>query len=188
MAKHTHYFLALPMKEETEERLSSWRDELNQRFSFKTWVHPKDYHITLAFLGNISLDQITRINEKVNHVCKQHHPFSLELNGIGIFGKNDSPRIFWAGVKKEPSLFLLQREIKKACTSIGFTLEDREYHPHITLARKWNTDEPFNVKKLEQFNGKINPYEFRTDEVVLFQTHLDQSPKYEPILRFSLGK
>ena len=74
-----------------------------------------------------------------------------------------------------------------ACEEAGFELETRPFRPHITLARKWIGEEAFQQTLLEIWNElQSEPLAFQANEVVLYQTHLHKTPKYEAIQVFPL--
>ncbi|MEH7379606.1 RNA 2',3'-cyclic phosphodiesterase [Bacillus sp. JJ1533] len=188
MEHQTHYFLALALPAETKELLYKWRGLLEQRLSFKSWVHPEDLHITLAFLGGqATFKQLTAIKRQMPDIAKQHENFNLQLNGLGTFGKKDSPRILWAGVDESESLRKLQRDVYVACTDLGFSLDKRPFAPHITMARKWSSESPFSPTELNEI---VQPKEeksiVKAEHFVLYQTHLNRTPKYQPLSIFSL--
>ncbi len=51
MNRESHYFFALELPESCKNKLNEWAGTIKEAYSFKSWVHPEDYHITLAFLG-----------------------------------------------------------------------------------------------------------------------------------------
>jgi RNA 2',3'-cyclic 3'-phosphodiesterase len=184
MSRQTHYFIAVPLPKEIKERLYSWCESAALTFPFKTWVHPEDYHITLAFLGNANVSQIKRVETELPSVVKKHILFSLTLSEINRFGKPDSPRILWVGVEKEESLFRLQKDVFQTCESIGFSLDQKPFKPHITVARKWIGQQPFSIQTIKQI--PLHKESFIVDRAVLYQTHMDRLPKYETLAEFPL--
>ncbi|MDR4889288.1 RNA 2',3'-cyclic phosphodiesterase [Fredinandcohnia sp. QZ13] len=188
MEQQTHYFLALALPAETKELLHKWREMLEPRLKFKSWVHPEDLHITLAFLGGqASFKQLTDIKKKMPEIAKKHERFTLQINEMGTFGKSDSPRILWAGVEENEKLRALRRDVYGACTDLGFSLDKRSFTPHITMARRWKSESPFLPTQLKDI---VQPKEeksiFEAGHFVLYQTHLNRSPKYQPLSIFSL--
>ncbi|WP_169891114.1 RNA 2',3'-cyclic phosphodiesterase [Litchfieldia alkalitelluris] len=181
-----HYFLAVPLSDDARTILSDWREELKEEVSFKSWVHPLDFHITLAFLGSASEKAISLTKEKIGAISSFYPAFQLEINGLGTFGKQESPRVFWAGVQHSEALIKLQKKVHEACKEVGFSLDSRPYSPHITLARRWKEKSPLDVKKIQTFNIQAGVTSFPVQEMILYQTHLNRTPKYEAISRFSL--
>jgi 2'-5' RNA ligase len=184
----THYFLAVPIPQEIKQVYMEWREKNKERLPFKSWVHHEDYHITLAFLGDANASDIEKVKSETARVVVGHNPFRLQLSGLGYFGKKESPRIFWSGIERQPQLQELQRDVFQACRSIGFELEKRDYRPHVTLARRFGMESGFPSHKLEQyFQVDKSLLSYTVDSVVLYQTHLDRSPKYETVSTFYLA-
>ncbi|BDG46112.1 RNA 2',3'-cyclic phosphodiesterase [Parageobacillus sp. KH3-4] len=184
--KKTHYFIAVPIADEVKKQIAEWKEGIASAFPFRTWVHQQDYHITLAFLGYVPPAKIDKICQIIGEVAKCHAPFALSLSEIQTFGNRTAPRILWQGVEKEEKLFALQRDVHAACIDIGFSLGKRPFTPHITIARKWQGNEVFCLNDL-QMKPRVNAT-FPVGQIVLYQTHLDRTPKYEALALFPLSK
>ncbi|QFT90252.1 2'-5'-RNA ligase [Bacillus sp. THAF10] len=184
MDTHTHYFLALPIPMELKEKLSLSMKNMKNELPFTRWVHPDDLHLTLAFLGRMEPSQKKRIMELLPNVVKQHEPFTIVLNNLGTFGNPQSPRIFWYGVEESEQLFSLRKSVYDVCQNIGFTLDTRPFHPHITLARKWKGPGSMTEDKLQSSSSLSQS--FQVNNVILYETHLDRMPKYEEKEEFPL--
>lgn len=189
MEHQTHYFLALALPAQTKELLFKWREMIEPRLSFKSWVHPDDLHITLAFLGGqASFKQLNAIKKEMPEIAKKHPNFTLQLSGLGTFGRSDSPRILWAGVEESEPLRALQKDVYEVCTKLGFALDKRPFTPHITMARKWKAENPFLPTKLNEIvQPKDDKSIFKAEHFVLYQTHMQRVPKYQPLSIFTLS-
>jgi 2'-5' RNA ligase len=63
-------------------------------------------------------------------------PFEMILDGVGVFPPRGAPRVLWVGVTAGVSeLGDLQRLMAERVTALGIALEDRPFHPHLTLGR-----------------------------------------------------
>lgn len=186
MVQQRHYFFALSIPQETKHALKEYCNQLKASFPFARWVHEEDFHITLAFLGHALQQQLKLATELVSQTLHDHHSFPLMIDSFGTFGQKDSPRIFWSGVQREERLYEVRNQVFTACTEAGFKLETRPFHPHITVARKWQGEAAFPFTTFEKINRLPAPLSFQAKEIVLYQTHLDQSPKYESIASFNL--
>lgn len=184
--QQTHYFYALKLPSEIKLQLNQYCLDLQSEFPFSRWVHKEDYHITLAFLGHASVEMLEASKALVQTALREHEAFQLSIQSLGTFGKSDAPRIFWAGIEAAPRLDYLRAVVFSACENSGFKLETRPFHPHITLARKWQGEAsfPLTTTELERHFG--TPLSFQAKEIVLYQTHLDKTPKYEAITTFPL--
>ena len=188
MGKQTHFFYAVSLPIETKLKIKEEFSIIRRNLPFQRWVHHEDLHITLAFLGSAEKEMLQASIALVEKELIDQKAFALQMNELGVFGKKDSPRIFWADTYKEEKLYTIRDIVFSACTGVGFELETRPFKPHITLARKWTGDSPFHSSMLIENNPfKDSPLTFTAKEVVLYQTHLDKSPKYERIASFPLA-
>lgn len=187
MNKQTHFFFAVKIPLETKLFMKKNSEKLKEILTFNTWVHHEDLHITLAFLGDAPSEKLSSAMEKVQARLSGSKGFILDINKLGIFGKLDSPRIFWADTKESNELQVVRKKVFTACVDAGFQLETRPFKPHITLARKWTGDKPFHKNLLNVWDElQPEPLLFKVNEVVLYQTHLDQTPKYEEKTTYKL--
>jgi RNA 2',3'-cyclic 3'-phosphodiesterase len=188
MNQQTHYFFAIKIPEETKILMKKNCEKLKEMLPFNRWVHHEDLHITLAFLGNAPSDKLSTVVSNVHEALQNSTGFLLEMNKLGIFGKVESPRILWVDTKESNELREVRNKVFTACLETGFQLETRPFKPHITLARKWAGNQPFEKDLLDKWNElQPEPFQFIVNEVVLYQTHLDQTPKYEEKTIYQLG-
>ncbi|WP_342432669.1 RNA 2',3'-cyclic phosphodiesterase [Neobacillus sp. FSL H8-0543] len=187
MEQQAHYFFAVKLPEETKVILKSHIEKLKGTLPFSRWVHYEDLHITLAFLGYAPVEKLRLANENVHESLRHSNILELKINQLGIFGNQDSPRIFWADTLESPELQNVRKKVFHACFEAGFQLETRPFRPHITLARKWEGEGSFHNHMLDIWQEiQPGPLTFKASEVVLYQTHLQKTPKYEVKTAFQL--
>jgi 2'-5' RNA ligase len=179
-------FAAVPVAAPVRLQLNAGLEHLRAGGWFHRWVHPDDYHITLKFLGETPPHQAAAVQNALRQAAAGCPPFTLTAGPAGCFGPPDTPTVFWAGVGGDlEALRRLQREVESRLAALGFAPESRPYTPHITLARK---AKPASRKRLR--GVALPPVEtltWRTDEIVLYRTHMGRSPMYEPIARVPLS-
>lgn len=179
--EHTQrLFVAIPVPEHISGKLEDWTRAHKEKLPFRKWSHPRDYHITLQFLG----DTPAAKHEALQAVLREAKatPLSLALNGAGTFGPPKAPRVLWAAVSGDlERLASLHLEVIKATRSIGFEPEDRPYAPHITLARGFAGS---GEMPPEATVSAPATFEWEADRFVLMRTHMNASPMYEVIGEF----
>ncbi|WP_285765877.1 RNA 2',3'-cyclic phosphodiesterase [Peribacillus sp. SI8-4] len=182
---NTHFFFALVLPDDIKAHLHAVTERLNSRFPFKKWLHPADYHITMAFLG--SADEALKKDalRRVESALANESSFELALDAIDVFGKHESPRILWSGVKRQHRLFSLQEKIYTSCADAGFQLDKKPFKPHITLARKFTGEDSFSLESVRQV-ADLNDKQFEAVQVALYQTHIGESPSYEKVFTMNL--
>lgn len=187
IAKQTHYFIAIKVHNEIIHEIVNNLSELQINFPFQKWVHPLDYHLTLAFLGGVAKDKLKELQQILGEHIKGSLEFSLHINHLGVFGNKDKPRIFWAGLEENQQLHHLRNMVYEACLSLGLSLEVRPFHPHITLARKWGAEECLKPTTLENNPFNKSPLNMKVSSIQLFQINLNQEPKYEVINSYTFA-
>lgn len=91
---------------------------------------PDQMHLTLHFIGESSIDRLAAALATV-----RFPEFSLAIEGVGQFPSANSAVILWAGVKRTAELLALHESVAQALARIGFQSEERQYNPHVTIAR-----------------------------------------------------
>ncbi len=100
------------------------------------WVAISSIHLTLKFLGEVDPAIIAYLSESLRKASISEQSFTLRLHGLGCFPNQRNPRVIWCGIDGDTDqLILLQQNIEKSCTALGFPPEDRPFHPHLTLGR-----------------------------------------------------
>lgn len=130
-------FIAINLPEGIKKELSSYQakwPELPCR-----WTKKENLHITLAFLGYLSDDELLEVLKITKEVASRNSPFLINLNKI-CYGppKKMPPRMVWVKGEKSAELGKLQKDLENSllATSIkGLEPETRTYTPHITLGR-----------------------------------------------------
>jgi len=107
------------------------------------WVPADKIHLTLKFLGDVSLVNLDMLKEILLTEVKAHPPFEFSVGGLGAFPNAKSPRVVWVGVQAPPELLILQRAIESTMEKLGYSREERPFSPHLTLGRvSRNTTNP----------------------------------------------
>jgi len=131
-------FIAINFPEEIKRELENFQSkwpELPVR-----WTKPENLHITLAFLGYLSDDELLNVCKITKEVAQKHKPFSINLNKI-CYGppKKMPPRMVWVEGEKSKELAELRDDLEKSLlSSFGQKIQELEvkaFSPHITLGR-----------------------------------------------------
>ena len=99
------------------------------------WVKPDNIHLTLKFLGDISLSDLESINFELVKETSIIKPFFISFTHLGVFPNPLNPRILWIGVKSPEILGELHRSIERIVSRFGIESEKRPFSPHLTLGR-----------------------------------------------------
>ncbi len=99
-------------------------------------VEPENIHITLYFLGEVPEERITLIRNIVENCSENINEFEIHITRLGAFPKPTKPRVIWAGISTGGEILTqIANCLRDKLPRHGFRREDKEFHPHITLAR-----------------------------------------------------
>ena len=97
-------------------------------------IQPENLHITLVFLGNVQERIIPELTDGANQL--KMPGFSLQINRSGWWKR---PKVIWLAPEyTPPPLLRLVEQINQLSKRAGLSIEQRNYQPHLTIARKVN--------------------------------------------------
>lgn len=97
-------------------------------------VEPNNIHITMRFLGDISIDSVEKIFGEMKQI--RFTPFDVKLQGIGVFPDLRYPRVLWVGITQgADQLKSVFSQLEPRLRSLGFAPDPKGFSPHLTIAR-----------------------------------------------------
>lgn len=97
---------------------------------------PRDtYHLTLAFLGDVTDAQASRAMDALDAACAEAGPIALSPEGLGKFGRATDATL-WLGIAKTPALESLAARLREGLAARDVPFDEKTFLPHITLARR----------------------------------------------------
>lgn len=99
------------------------------------WVAPVNYHVTLAFLGWTGVEAIGRVCDALAEAVAGEGRTTFRTARLGAFPSLDHAGVLWAGIEDGAVLTRLARSIGAAVAGLGFQVDSRPFHPHVTIAR-----------------------------------------------------
>jgi RNA 2',3'-cyclic 3'-phosphodiesterase len=133
-------FIAIDMGSEIQSKLDRVLDHLKTVLKTTSirWVPARNIHLTLKFLGDVSVKNISAIQDVLQAVAGQQHPFEIQVGNLGAFPSPRRARVIWVGVEAPADLNALQHNIENELARLGYVREDRPFSPHLTLGRVSN--------------------------------------------------
>jgi 2'-5' RNA ligase len=144
----------------------------------------------------VAEDKIPKIAQAIRGVAYEFSTFTVSIGEMGVFPHPRSPRVIWVSAKSVgDDLTQLHGEIEKVLMPLGFSPEDRPFHPHLTLGRIKSGDRRrdlgFDKTGLMQWlfeNHKREYGRFEVKEVLLVKSDLQPSGAvYTPLARMKFG-
>ncbi len=145
-------FIAIDLSAEIQTRL----DEVLQNYRSQLpnipirWVPATNIHLTLKFLGDVSLSNLSLLTEMIQKEVSGHHQFDISVGGSGAFPNIRQPRIVWVGVEAPAELSAIQNGIEITTARLGYSREERAFSPHLTLGRVSRNASSQDVKTISK--------------------------------------
>lgn len=107
-----------------------------KRMGFKSnWTKKENIHLTMLFLGNLSVQKIAEIAYKLGERISGFPTFVYSVDKLGYFKFKESPKVIWVGVSGKQTLHGLYKEVKSSVLKCGLDVKNEEFVPHITVGR-----------------------------------------------------
>ncbi len=148
------------------------------------WVPAENWHVTLAFLGEVAEHLLLSLEGVIKPVVSACHRMQLPLAGLEWFPSPSKARLLALSAQAPEQLCALQRELVASLGREGFHTENRRYLPHLTLARYRGARKRFAPPALPP----VQAIDLSLEEVTLFQSMLGKgAPVYQPLQQFELA-
>jgi len=130
-------FIAIEMSPEIHEKLEDVITQVKDKLKGLPvrWVQAKNIHLTLKFLGDVSVSNLQALKESLDAETLGRLPFEISVGGLGVFPSYHRPRVIWVGIDAPQELFSLQRRIELEAENLGYAHEEQKFSPHLTLGR-----------------------------------------------------
>jgi 2'-5' RNA ligase len=173
MTKRLRAFFGLPLPEAAKPAVSAAITRMQEAARgsrlITRWQPAHKLHTTIRFLGWVDPDRMPEIWAMGVEQARNAHAIRAELTAVTTFGRARRARIVVAGVTDPTeSLTRLAAELELGARALGFEAEDREFRPHITLAR---LKTPGNVAPWLEA-AALEPTPVLFDELCLYRSDL----------------
>jgi len=165
---------------------------IDHREKALTWVAVDRMHLTLVFLGEVPDSSASTMIDAVNRTIALA-PFDAVFEGVGVFPPEDAsrsrkpPRVLWLGVTRgADAIIAVQRDIAARVAALGAPIEDRPFHPHLTLAR-WRRSVWSDRRRVADAVRSGAIATVHVDHATLYHSRLSSAgPSYAPLARANL--
>jgi 2'-5' RNA ligase len=179
----------VPVPAPTKAPLEALLPEISRALPGARTTAAAGWHLTLAFLGQVrpeSAAEVVRVGEAA---VAGVSPARLRLEGAGGFPTGRRARVLWAGIAGEVDVLVrLAATLADECRRAGLRFEDRELHPHLTLARLQRpapVPEPI-VEQVAEAAAISPPWQAR--ELCCYRSTLTRSgARYQVVRTFPLA-
>ena len=167
-------FIAIPLPLAVTAELKKLLVQMRPLSKGIKWVNPESIHLTLKFLGNLSIAELSKVLVGMKNIFQDPaSTFELTAAELGAFPSLKKPRVLWVGVSGSGMevLIQLQKIIEEEMSRQGFPKEERKFSPHLTLARIKFAD---RLTELTQAFSSYNfpAVKFMVSEILVMRSEL----------------
>lgn len=176
-------FLAIEIPHSIQMQFASVQRDLKSVLPSGKWVNPESIHLTVKFLGDVTLSKIERIKNSLPEWFAGIQVYEITPEQLGVFPHIRSARVLWIGGRTDIQKHnhLIAASESNFCR-IGFPAETKTHTIHLTLARFRDRPDPEVIQKILEKYSHFGTVSFRVEKLVLFQSTLTQRGSiYNPL-------
>lgn len=176
-------FIAIELSDEVRENIRRAQQVLLQSDARITPVDPRQAHITLKFLGEVSEEALEEVIAGLRGIT--HAPFTATAGHV-VARPPRQPRVIWAEIEDLGQCRDLNRRVEEILEPLGIRRDRRVFSPHATIARVRRFD-PSLRARLNELAG-MTCGEFEVGGFVLKKSTLTpDGPIYEDLAEVAFG-
>lgn len=158
-------FIALSFSSDEADRIEAITGSFERHIAHGRTTNRDHFHITLVFLGDTAFERLPLVKAAMDRV--RGKPFELCIAGISAFKGRRKGATFFLYVRPNRTLFAIERALRTELDQQGFSIDQRPYHPHLTIARNTVLKDP---DALDRLNEGFKPIRARIDRIELFRS------------------
>ena len=129
-------FIAFDTPNDIRNKMSILQEELRQSRADVKWESSDKFHATIKFLGNVDENLLSKVVSICNDGLSNYSSFIINYQYLGCFPNKKHPRVIWIGCENlDGAILKLKNALDKDLAPLGFEIENRSFHPHITIGR-----------------------------------------------------
>jgi RNA 2',3'-cyclic 3'-phosphodiesterase len=181
-------FVAINLPEDIKTKISTY--ELKWPELPCKWVKKDNLHITLAFLGYLTDEELVELCRITQGTALEQDPFIISFKKITYGPNSQLPKMVWLTGENNKELESLRKKFQKRIEILPIEneKESRHFSAHITMGRL----KQWEFKALEQeerpeVNEDVN-FTFEAESIEIMESDLQRKgPEYSILESFKLG-
>ena len=165
-------FLSIPVPNEVHSLMDKLQNTVNTNGAIVNWIRKGNIHLTLKFIGDVPEDDVDMVSNTIKNIISSSNSVQLQISDTGCFPKKTRPRILWLGINGDLTpLQDIVNNINDALDPLGYPKENKEYVPHLTLARIKYPQK--NTPDISSFlNAEYEPIKLQTNKIHFMRSEL----------------
>ena len=179
-------FLAVDIDDDLKPKINKIIKQFKQTDANIKYVDLINLHLTLKFFGDIDIEGIDLLSQRISEVVSQFEPFKIRIKGCGAFPNTNHIKVIWVGLEEDELLKNLHDKLDVEFKKLGFEA-DKKFSSHLTIGRMKSAKNKNKVKAMIEEFGDAEIGEMVVDKIVLKKSTLKPSgPIYDDINIFEL--
>ena len=179
-------FLAIDLDDDLKPKINDIIKEFKKIDTRIKYVDLANLHLTLKFFGDIDVEGIGLLEEKISNVVSEFKPFDIEIKSCGAFPNNNHIKVIWVGIDDDRLLKELHDKLDVEFSKLGFD-KDKKFSSHLTIGRMKSAKNKDKVKSAIESFGDVDIGSMKVEKITLKKSTLTPSgPIYEDIREFIL--
>ncbi|HLP44667.1 MAG TPA: RNA 2',3'-cyclic phosphodiesterase [Candidatus Deferrimicrobium sp.] len=171
-------FIGIKLDDSVLDQIEKFLKPFKKIASPLKWTTRENLHVTLKFIGEVSDEKCKQIEKLLADAEFNTGAIDINICGCGKFGKGPDMNIFWTGLAKNRQLEDMFNRIENTLQKAGIPKEERQFKPHITVARN---KKRFNFKSFFELIDQNNDRLISGTTITHFQLFTSQLTPQGPI-------
>lgn len=173
-------FFAVPVPPAASTALAAWCARLQTQRGWR-WVAERNWHVTLAFLGETDGRWLAPLSELGERVAQSDSGGAITLNGLQWWPSPSRPRLLAAVADEAGPLQPLRRELAAGLRELGIDFDGKPLRPHVTLLRLERGVLP------DHFELPQASVELEIESLALYRSERERGEtRYRPLVEWEL--
>ncbi|MGH8903485.1 MAG: RNA 2',3'-cyclic phosphodiesterase [Egibacteraceae bacterium] len=172
-------FVAVAVPRAAREAVAAAAAPLRSMGADVRWTDLTGWHLTVAFLGQTDPTMRSGLASALAEVAARFTPFEVQLRPVA--GRGVRSHVLWIELEPCEPLQEVAAAIGVALRGLGWSVEDRAFRPHLTLARARASVVPRSL--VDAYHGP--PVTWTVADLELVRSHLGRAgARYETVASF----
>jgi 2'-5' RNA ligase len=187
--KFIRTFVAFDTPSPIKDEMEKLQSELKKAGADVKWERKDKFHATIKFLGDVSEEKLPAVLNEISAIVSKTLETEVIYQNLGAFPNKYNPRVIWIGCDNPEGILLsFKNMLDQKLFQFGFDIENRPFHPHITLGRIRSSNRLKNLHPMLE-NLTFEPQKALINEILIMKSILrPEGSEYSIIKNILLHK
>lgn len=141
------------------------------------WVKKENWHLTIKFLGDSTESEKEKLITALKEIDYNLTANYIQFDHLDAFPNQSHPKVLYLAVNKGKNILTdIYNKTENKLLNYGFEADERDFIPHLTIARSKSEYPNLNAKLLDK--NFLNIYA-NIEQITLYESRLkNDGPEY----------